>query len=289
MSSRSRVDITQAILVEGSIRHPDQASLRLALFDEQGNPLTLPKAGGGATTLMELTDVTGDPGLGKAPVADHTGDFPLTEVATQAYVDSVVNDALGRWATLGQKLSFVSDISSPWEVSNPSVVLTPDGLSFGPYGDGSAAGGSIRFHGLDGEPFSSVKNLAYNMRFTNDHDTADATPYLRVYTQDSDGGDHDSICTGNGDIFGDQMANGRSISAGPFQEYVATAGSWRYDSDDGSNSEFARGVPLSTILDKYGDQVITKIAITLGWTSGVNLAGLLRWMQINGNRYTFGS
>jgi hypothetical protein len=111
-----------------------------------------------------------------------------------------------------------------------------------------AAAGSIRYHGLDGQPFSVVKNL-YNMRYTNDHDTAGAEPYLRVFTKDVAGAEHGSICTANGDIFGDQMKNGSSLGPGPFQEYVATSGSWRYDSDDGSNSEFGR-VPLSDILAK---------------------------------------
>jgi hypothetical protein len=37
------------------------------------------------------------------------------------------------------------------------------------------------------------------------------------------------------------------------------------------------------------DDVITKITITLGYTAGRNLSGLLRWVQLNGNRYTFGS
>jgi hypothetical protein len=236
-----------------------------------------------------VPDVPWDPSRAGGQIALFDVDGNPYLPAKADYVQEQVNDALGRWAELGKRMTFVSDISSPWEVSNPSVVMTADGLVFGPYSDGAASGGSIRFHGFDGQPFSSVRNLAYNMRYTNDHDTAGATPYLRVYTQDADGNAHDSICTGNGDIFGDQMANGRTISAGPFQEYVATAGSWRYDSDDGSNSEFGRGAPLSDILAKYGDQTITKIAITLGWTTGVNLAGLLRWMQINGNRYTFGS
>lgn len=38
--------------------------------------------GGGASTLTELTDVTGEPGFGKSPVDDGTAIFPLTRVAT---------------------------------------------------------------------------------------------------------------------------------------------------------------------------------------------------------------
>jgi len=189
---------------------------------------------------------------------------------------------------LGKRLNFVTELSGEWQASNPSVKMSPDGVVFGPYQDGAAAAGSIRFLGLNEQPFSVINNLSYNMRFTNDNDKANCCPYMRIFMKDSSGNEHAAICTGNGDVLGDEMKNGTSLGPGPFQEYVATAGSWRYDSDDGSNSEFGRGVPLKTIQDKYGDQIITRIAITLGWSAGVNLAGLLRWMQINGNRYTFG-
>lgn len=161
-------------------------------------------------------------------------------------------------------------------------MLTPDGVQLGPYADGHAAGGSLRYHGLDGQPFSSVKNLAYNIRHLADAGLADlgATAYLRVYTQDAQGGQHDAIFTP-----GSQAYPG--VGMGPFQEFVATAGTWRFDSDDGSNSEFGVGAPLSQVLAKYGDQTITRIAITVGYTAGVNLVGLLRWVQVNGVTYVF--
>jgi len=235
----------------------------------------------GASSLTDLTDVTGTLGPGKAPVADHTGQtFPLTEVATQAYVDQEVNDALARWADLGTKLSFVDSITSPWEASNPTVVMTPDGLAYGPYPDGLAGGGSIRYHGLDGHPFTAVHNLAYNMRYLDDEMhllDIGASPYARVFTQDTTGGTHDAVFSPGSQIY-------RGAGPGPFQEFVATAGMWRYDDDAGSG-----GVPLADLQAQHPDDVITKITITLGFTAGTNLNGLLRWMQINGNRYTFGS
>jgi hypothetical protein len=285
MSFREQ-DVGQYIVVPDSKWDPHQTAGRVALFDEHGNPY-LPATA--PTTLSALTDVSGTADPGAAPVAQDSGDFVLTPVASQAYVDEQVEDARYRWSELEKRMTYVSEFASPWEASNPTVVMTPDGVMFGPYADGAGAAGSIRFHGLDGQPFTAVKNLAYNMRYISDDNNLNSTPYLRVFTKDAVGADHDSICTGNGDVLGDHMALGMSEGPGPFQEYVATAGSWRYDSDDGSNSEFGRGVPLKTILDKYGDQVITRIAITVGWTAGVNLTGLLRWMQINGNRYTFGN
>src|SRR5580765_497078 len=232
----------------------------------------------GPMSLSDLSDVTGVPAANLSPVYINSGEAPLTHVVTQTDLDLILDQVV--WHK-------VHEIEQPWELSNPSVVMTPDGIKFGPYLDGSAAAGALRYHGLDGQEFSVIQNLAYNMRFTCDDDKSDGIPYLRVFTRDSDGNDHDSICTGNGDLYGDDMKDGCSLGPGPFQEYVATSGSWRYDSDDGSNSEFGRGVPLSDILAKYGDQTITKITITLGWTNGKNLAGLLRWWQINVDHHVF--
>lgn len=236
---------------------------------------------GGAQTLADLTDVSGEPGPNKSPIGDQAGvEFTLTEVATQAYVEQEVSDALARWADLGQKLSFVDTIAAPWEASNPSVVLTPDGLAFGPYADGSAAGGSLRYHGLDGQPFGAVNNLAYNMRYLDDEMTKldiGASPYARVFLQDAGGIARDAAFTPGSQIYS-------GLGPGPFQELVATAGMWRYDDDTGTG-----GVPLAELQAAHPDDVITKITITLGFTDGTNLTGLLRWVQLNGNRYTFGS
>ena len=49
-----------------------------------------PAGEGGATSLTELTDVTGDPGFGKSPVDDGSSTFPLTRVTTQADLDAIL-------------------------------------------------------------------------------------------------------------------------------------------------------------------------------------------------------
>src|SRR5262245_30815007 len=116
---------------------------------------------GGATSLTDLNDVTGDPGPGKAPVANEAGDeFPLTHVVTQADLDAILEEVV--WHR-------VREMTGDWQPSNPTVVMTPDGVVLGPYADGAAAGGSIRYLGLAGQPFSVVENLAYQGRFTCDN------------------------------------------------------------------------------------------------------------------------
>lgn len=270
----SPIDVTQAILVQKARPDPSQGSQRLALFDEDGNPVEFTTRTN--SMLTGLTDVTGDPGIGKAPVSDESGEFPLTEVATQAYVDEQVENALSRWAVLGRKLTFVSEISGLWTVTNSTVRLTPDGIVYGPYADGAVGGGSIRFHGLDGLSLSDVRNLAFHMRFTADN--APTEPYSRVFTVDPEGGKHTAIFTPATQAY-------PGLGPGPFQEWLASSGTWRYDDDsgDGLDSSF------DDIKAAHPDDVITSVGITLGFSGGQNLTGLLRWMQINGNRYTFGN
>jgi hypothetical protein len=47
-------------------------------------------AGGGATSLTDLSDVTGSPGLNKAPVDDGSGVYPLTEITTREDLDAIL-------------------------------------------------------------------------------------------------------------------------------------------------------------------------------------------------------
>jgi hypothetical protein len=57
--------------------------------DTQGPPG--PPGTPGATTLLELTDVTGNPGTyGNTPTDDGTGAFPLTRTVTQDDLDAVL-------------------------------------------------------------------------------------------------------------------------------------------------------------------------------------------------------
>ena len=51
------------------------------------------------------------------------------------------------------------------------------------FADGGAAGGSVCYSGLNGQPLSSVKNLVYHARYVASNDTGGVgVPYLRVFT-----------------------------------------------------------------------------------------------------------
>jgi hypothetical protein len=161
--------------------------------------------------------------------------------------------------------------------SGDLVSMTPDGIQFGPYADGGADHGSIRFNGMNGKHLSDIKNLVYYARYLAGTNTGGVgVPYLRVFlNQDTD----HAIFSPN-----TQTPN-PDVAQGPFHEWVATSGSWRYDDDAGFNPDES----FQQLLTDHGSDTISGILVSVGETNGQDLQALLRWMQINGRTYTFGS
>lgn len=225
---------------------------------------------GGSGSLTDLTDVTGTPDPGTAPVYDADGNANLTPVTTSEDFDAIL--AVVAWHKV------MSLDGEEWVPSNASVTLTPDGVAFGPYADGGAEGGTLRYHGLDGEPFAAVRNLAYFARYTFDSGVEPGPPYCRVFLLDGDGVEHSVAHTPVTEAYA-------GLGAGPFQEFAATSGLWRYDDDGGDTGP---GVPLGELQAQYADHVVDKLTMTVGYTGGANLAALLRWWQVNGDHRVFG-
>lgn len=168
----------------------------------------------------------------------------------------------------------------PFAATNTSVSLTPDGVEFGPYADGGAVGGSLYFSGLNGKPLSAIRSLVYYARYVATNDTGGVgVPYLRVFLENDD---HDAIFSPN------TQPPDPDIDEGPFHEWVATSGVWRYDDDAGAGGDYGvNGAPFSTLIADHGTERISGIYITTGFSAGTDLAALLRWWEINGTRYAF--
>jgi hypothetical protein len=169
----------------------------------------------------------------------------------------------------------VNGLSDPWQATNQTVSLTPDGVEFGPYADGGAAGGSLLYTGLNGQPLSAVTALTYYMRYVSTGDTGGVgAPYLRIFTTNDT---HDAIFSPN------TQSPDKDVAEGPFHEWVATSGSWRYDDDPGNGPD----MPFADLITAHGTDVISGIVITTGFSAGTDLAALLRWIEINGQKFMF--
>jgi hypothetical protein len=199
-----------------------------------------------------------------------------TTTTTTTAPGATVTPAPDCTATGGPTETVVSSLAAPWEASNPTVSLTPDGVKFGPYADGGTAGGSLVYTGLNGQPLSAVTALAYYMRYVSTGDTGGVgAPYLRIFTTNDT---HDAIFSPN------TQAPDPDVAEGPFHEWVATSGSWRYDDDAGVGPD----MPYADLIAAHGTEVISSVVISTGFSAGTDLAALLRWIEINGQKFTFG-
>lgn len=173
----------------------------------------------------------------------------------------------------------VSNLAGVFSATNATVSLTPDGVEFGPYADGGVAGGSLCYSGLNGQPLSAVSNLAYHARYTSTNDTNGVgAPYLRVFTG--------TAAAPNSSIFSpNTQTPDPDVEEGPFHEWVATSGSWRFNDDAGANPD----ITFAELIDANGNELIVTpgICVTTGFSAGVDLAGLLRSWEINGRIFDF--
>ena len=195
-------------------------------------------------------------------------------------------------ATLTQVPDFTTAAGGPLFIhnqDNTTVTQTADGIAFGPYLDGGAAGGSIEYTGLNGQPLSAVQSLVYLMRYTSDGDTGGVgSPYLRIFLENDA---HDAI-------FSPNTQPDPDVAEGPFHTWVATSGVLRYDDDDGdgvidgtaSPAPYGlNGASFSEVVGDHGTETISGIYVSVGNSAGVNLAALLRELEVNGTTYSFSS
>ena len=170
----------------------------------------------------------------------------------------------------------VTGLGGKFRATNQSVAVTPDGVAFGPYADGGSAGGSLKFTGLNGMKLGAVENLVYDMRYTATGDSGGVgVPYLRIFLENDT---HDAIFSPN------TQSPDPDVAEGPFHQWAATSGSWRYDDDGGNGQDES----FKQLVTDHGNDTISGIYISTGFSNGQNLSSLLRWMQVNGVTYSFG-
>ena len=165
---------------------------------------------------------------------------------------------------------------SGFSATNPTVSMTPDGVEFGPYADGGAAGGSLRYDGLNGQPFSAVKSLVYVARYTATDDTAGVgTPDLRVFLENDT---HDAIFSPN------TQGPDSDTAEGPFHTWVTTSGLWRYDDDGGTGPSS----PFAEVVAAHANEIISGIYVTTGFSAGADLSTLMLSFEVNGQEFDLG-
>lgn len=176
-------------------------------------------------------------------------------------------------------LTRITSLPGPgFDATNDSCSLTPDGFECGPYADGGADGGSLYYDGLNGLTLADVAQLAYSVRHSTSDNSPISAPYLRIFLE----GDFHDV------IFDATECATVVPEEGVFNTYEVTVGDVRYDDDS------CDGVPpdqqtWDAVVAAHGTEVISGIYITTGFAGGADLRSLVRWLEVNNERFVFGS
>lgn len=176
-------------------------------------------------------------------------------------------------------LTRITSLPGPgFDATNDSCSLTPDGFECGPYADGGADGGSLYYDGLNGLTLADVEQLAYSVRHSTSDDSPISAPYLRIFLE----GDFHDV------IFDATECATVVPTEGEFHTYEVTVGDVRYD-DDGCDGVPPDQQAWDAVVAAHGTEVISGIYITTGFAGGADLRSLVRWLEVNNERFVFGS
>lgn len=159
--------------------------------------------------------------------------------------------------------------------SNATVATTLDGVQFGPYPNGGTAGGSVIYTGANGLTLAQITQLSFTVMHSSADGNAIASPYLRIFLN----GNTDDV------IFDPTQCAATVPTESVFHTYEVTSGDVRYDDDGCSGAQ----QPWATVVAAHGSEVVSRIAVTTGFTGGDTLAAILRSLKVNGQTFTFGS
>jgi hypothetical protein len=162
--------------------------------------------------------------------------------------------------------------------TNASVATSLDGVTFGPYSDGGAWGGSMVYHGADGQTLASLTQLSYTVDHSSANDSPIAAPYLRIFL---DGGTHDIV-------FDPTACATTAPSEDQFNTFeVVGSNTVRYD-DDSCDGVAPDDQPWAAVVAAHGSEVVSGIYVTTGFTGGTDLTAILRSLSVNGHAFVFG-
>jgi hypothetical protein len=178
----------------------------------------------------------------------------------------------------GKPATTLQRLAGDFSGTNASVATSLDGVQFGPYSNGGAWGGSVRYDGANGLKLDQIKQLSYNVMYSAADEAKIGAPYLRIFLND---GDHDVV-------FDATQCATTSPDKNAFHNFEVVGKDVRYDDDscDGVAPDQQR---WSDVVADHGSEVISGIYVTTGFTGGSDLTAVLRGLSVNGHQFTFGS
>jgi hypothetical protein len=178
----------------------------------------------------------------------------------------------------GKPASTLQRLAGDFSATNASVATSLDGVQFGPYSDGGAWSGSVRYNGANGLTLDQIHQLSYEAMYS----AADAAPsgaaYLRIFLNNDE---HDVI-------FDATQCATTVPTKNVFHKFEVVGKDVRYD-DDSCDGVAPDQQAWSDVVAAHGKEKISGIYVTTGWTGGKDLTALLRGLSVNGHQFTFGA
>ena len=178
----------------------------------------------------------------------------------------------------GKPAATLQRLAGDFSGTYASVATSLDGVQFGPYSDGGAWGGSVRYDGANGLKLSQIKQLSYDAMYSAADEAKIGAPYLRIF-----------LNNGNDDVVFDATQCATTVPAkNAFHDFEVVGNDVRYN-DDSCDGVAPDQQHWSDVVAAHGSDVISGIYVTTGFTGGSDLTALLRGLSVNGHQFTFGS
>jgi hypothetical protein len=164
-------------------------------------------------------------------------------------------------------------------VTNKSVGLAAHGADFGPYVDGGSAGGSVLYTGMNGKKLNQITTLKYAVTYETSDNRAIGVPYLRIFLNND-----------TSDVIYDptECATASPPEDTRMQFDVVSGAGVRYN-DDACDGTAPDQQPWADVVAAHGDDMISGIYVTTGFSGGANLHAWLNDLTVNDKEFHFGA
>ena len=181
----------------------------------------------------------------------------------------------------------VPSLTGAWSVSNPSVKQVGEGVQFGPYADGGAAGGSLLYKGGNGLKLSEVGNFSFTFSYNQRENWSGAVPYGRIWLDTNNNGVWDDPQSDDPDkaIMFDPSKGGAfgTLSQGIDHSFGTSDNSVRFDDDSGIGGQRK----WDDVVAAHGDEDVVMVGVTAGFTGSTNVSAMLKKLTFNGETFSF--
>src|SRR3954469_8824516 len=176
----------------------------------------------------------------------------------------------------------VQSLTGDWSASNSTVHKTADGVHFGIYANGGTNGGSVIYRGANGTRLSDVTDFSYTANYRDMGGTKGAAPYARIFLDNNGDG------VADGDVLLDpSLCNTVTPDQGVDRTYQMVGKSVRYNDDACDGAPLPGQQDWDDVVNDHGNETITMIAVTQGFSMGTDVSAMLKSVTFNGESFDF--